>query len=190
MSESDLGYQPGGSALDAPDPMALISAAFGGMVQAGPLEAAGGAGLVLGAEEGAAMAGTPPSGDLRNAYSQWVTQTIRQVPLPTQQVPLSAGAGVLNEPSQYGPPTLFYWSVRRITCWGFTAGTVTGYLDSVNGEAVAPFAQAGVFTFGKGELLINPQSWLVFQAAGITGTVAVAGRADQFPVSHLRYYLG
>jgi hypothetical protein len=193
MSESDLGYQPGGSALVPADPMALIAARFGADVQAGPFAIGGGAALALAAGDQQDTADPIMLMSSRAAaarQAQYETQAIRQVPLPMQSVPLTAGSGILNQPSQYGPPTGCYWSVRRITCWGFSAGTAVAYLDSISGEAVAPFAQAGVFTFGKGELLLNPQSWLIFQALSVTGTVQIAGRADQFPVPHLRYYLG
>jgi hypothetical protein len=196
MSESDLGYQPGSSVMGQDDPMAYIGAALAARVRVGPLEFGGGAGLALapGSPDGGAE-GTDPfermaAVNAAAVRAQYDTQIIRQVPLMTQNIVLSGGNGSLVSPGQYGPPTGCYWSVRRITCWGFTAGTVAAYLDSLAGEAVAPFAQAGTFTFGRGELLINPQSYLLFQALAVTGTVAVAGRADQFPVPHLRYYLG
>ena len=62
----------------------------------------------------------------------------------------------------------------------------------INGEPVAPFPQEGVFTFGKGELLIHPGSQLIFSAlaSGITGTIQIYGAADMFESWYLPYYIG
>jgi hypothetical protein len=104
----------------------------------------------------------------------------------------SAGYAVLRRSSQLGPPQGFYWSVRRLTAYGFTAGTVTATLNSRTGEPLIPWPQEGVFTFGKGELLLHPGSQMVFStlASGLTGTVQIYGAADVFESWYLPYYIG
>jgi hypothetical protein len=115
---------------------------------------------------------------------------VRQVPL-FMPVPLSSGAGQFTGLiGVQGPPVGWYWSIRRLTAQGFTAGTVIVYENSVNGEAMFPFAQAGTLTAGRGEELMTPQSYLVIAATGITGTVTLFGRADAIPDWYLTRYLG
>jgi hypothetical protein len=114
---------------------------------------------------------------------------VRQVPL-FMPVPLSSGAGQFTGLiGVQGPPAGWYWSLRRLTAQGFTAGTVVVYENSVNGETLFPFAQAGTLTAGRGEELMTPQSYLVVAASGITGTVTLFGRADAVPDWYLSRYL-
>jgi hypothetical protein len=115
---------------------------------------------------------------------------IRQVPLFIP-VPLSGGDGTFTGLIGYqGPPVGYYWSIRRLTAQGFTAGTVVVYESSADGEALFPFAQAGTLTASRGEELLHPQSYLVISATGITGTVTVFGAADAVPAWYLTKYLG
>jgi hypothetical protein len=115
---------------------------------------------------------------------------VRQVPL-FMPVPLASGAGQFTGLiGVQGPPVGWYWSIRRLTAQGFTAGTVEVCESNAGGEVLVPFAQAGTFTFGRGEILLNPQSYLVLVAASITGTVTVFGKADAVPDWHLTRYLG
>jgi hypothetical protein len=114
---------------------------------------------------------------------------IRQVPFAAP-ITLVGGAGVLQQPGTFGVPQGFYWCVRRLAAQGFSAGTVTVNVDNANGEPLPPFPQAGVFTFGRAEVLLHPMSQLVFTAAGITGTVQIYGAADAFESWYLPTYLG
>jgi hypothetical protein len=105
-------------------------------------------------------------------------------------VTLSGGAGVASGIiGAQGPPAGSYWFLRRLIGQGWTAGTVQVFESSVNGELIVPFAAAGTFTFSRGEMPLNPQSYLVVQATGITGQVAVFGRADAVPAWYLNSYL-
>lgn len=121
---------------------------------------------------------------------QQMCQAVRQVPLATGQMLLSGGAGTIDDPAQLRPGTGYYWGVRRLTLSGFTAGTAIVYKNSTAGEPVAPYAQAGTFTFGRGELLLSPGDRLVVTAAGITGYVQLNGAADCFEQWYLPYYIG
>jgi hypothetical protein len=114
---------------------------------------------------------------------------VRQVPL-FMPVPLSSGAGTFTGLiGVQGPPAGWYWSIRRLTAQGYTAGAVNICENSANGEVLVPFAQAGTFTFGRGEILLNPQSYLVVVASGINFNVTVFGKADAVPDWHLTRYL-
>lgn len=115
---------------------------------------------------------------------------IRQVPIAPGQVTLTAGAGTLTQQPNMGPAAGYYWGIRRLTAYGFSLGTVTIYIDNVNGEPLVPFASQGVATFSKGQAILHPMSQLVISATGITGTVQVWGAADCFESWYLPYYLG
>lgn len=108
------------------------------------------------------------------------------------QIAISAGTGTLDPATAFEPITGFVWSVRRLTAYGYTAGTVTGFISGM--EPVAPFPSAGVFTYPRGALILMPGEKLTFTATGITlasGITAVQiwGRADAFPVGYLSEYL-
>lgn len=111
-----------------------------------------------------------------------------------QQVPLTApqanAAGVIDSPDLLAVKTGYFWSVRRLTLSGFTAGTAVVYLNGVGGEPVVPFAAAATYTFGRGELLMHPGDRLVVQATGITGYVQLNGAADCFLAWYLPWYIG
>jgi hypothetical protein len=113
---------------------------------------------------------------MRRSQSVW-SVTIDPVP-----VPLTSGAGVLDLPQLLGPGRGRNWAVHTISATGFTAGTVSGWVNVPviasgvpAGALRAPFTAAGVLNFGKGQLnLRGGQDRLVFIAAGITGTVLIS----------------
>jgi hypothetical protein len=118
-------------------------------------------------------------------------RAIRQVPIQPQQIPLTGGAGTLDVPDAYMlAKTGYTASIRRLACWGFTAGTVNIYLEAAAGELCIPFAQAGVATFGRGEQLMAPGERIVFVASGITGYVQIGGKYDLFESWYEPYYIG
>lgn len=93
-----------------------------------------------------------------------------------------------------GPNTGFHWSIRRMVASGFTAGTVTVYRNAVQttfgaapaytGEIFFVFPQAGTYTFGRNEMLLEPDDSLSVSATGITLVagapgVQLAGAVDQ-----------
>jgi hypothetical protein len=102
---------------------------------------------------------------------------------------LSAGAATVNTTS-HGPATGYYWSIRRFTCQGFTAGTVTFYVDNTNGEALMPFPAAAVNTIGKAEMLMHPGQRLAYTATGITGTPIAWVTTDILESWLLPWYIG
>jgi hypothetical protein len=116
-------------------------------------------------------------------------QQIHQVPILPPQITLTAGAGTLQLNDMLAPKAGYMWSLRRITANGFSAGTVTAYKDASGGEILFTFPSAGTYTFGRGEMLLDQNSPVVFVAAGITGTVQIAGAADNFERWLLPEYL-
>jgi hypothetical protein len=127
-------------------------------------------------------------------------QQMHQVPITAPDIPLTGGAGALQMADTLSPKAGFMWSVRRLACSGFTVGTVQVYKNgfvtgtapgvATGGELVAPFASAGVLTFGRGELLLDQNDQLIFSAATITGTIQIGGAADCFERWLLPDYLG
>ena len=125
--------------------------------------------------------------------------TVHQAPIKGF-IPITAGAGSLTAPNNtLGPPTGFYWSVRRLSVTGFTAGVVYVLDSSVYGNQVVPYPLAATNTFGRGEVLLAPDSYLVFLASGITTAaqpngqtyagLIVDGTADLVHWTHLQSYL-
>jgi len=101
-----------------------------------------------------------------------------------------AGA-TLDFPDRYGPHDPFWWDVRRLSCWGFTAGTVNVFLNDPQGlgELVATYPSPGQWTWG-GNLLLAPRDRLVVVVgSNITGQVQVAGQAAEVSSTMLPRYL-
>lgn len=99
-----------------------------------------------------------------------------------------SGSGTLDNPSQLMPVAGRCWSVRRLTAFGWSAGSVTVYINGL--EPAAPFATPGVETYGRGEFLLMPHDKLTIVASGITGSVTVMGVADCFGEWYLPHYIG
>lgn len=103
-------------------------------------------------------------------------------------ITLAAGAGTTDQADLYGPKDSYWWDLRRLACWGFTAGTVTVRLNDPNGSQVAVFTTPGEFTWSAARLLA-PRDRLIFVATGITGTVQFDGTAIQVLANWLADYL-
>ena len=129
---------------------------------------------------------------------------MHQVPIVVPPLIPSSGAGVVFSQDQMGPMTGFHWSVRRLAGWGWTAGTVTVYRNAVQtgfgaaaaltGEQLFTFPVAGTYTFGRGEILLEPDDSLYIACSGITlaagaQAVTIQGAADQFESWLLPDYL-
>jgi hypothetical protein len=117
-------------------------------------------------------------------------QDVHLVPIIGGAVQLTAGAGTLDQPDRMGPHDPYWWDVRRLSAWGFTAGTVNVTLNDAtgNGELLASFPQAGQFTW-SGQLFLGPRDRLVITATGITGNVFIAGQAAEIAATMLPRYL-
>jgi hypothetical protein len=136
----------------------------------------------------AAVSGMCQRLDREWQFRQRANDAFRVVPFIIN-VPLVSGAATLN-PTQAGPDAGYYWSIRKLSAVGFTAGTVDTYVDNTGGEPIVPFTVSAVNTFGKGEQLLHPNSNIAVVASGITGTVQLWGQADQFESWLLPWYAG
>lgn len=103
-------------------------------------------------------------------------------------IPLSGGAGTLDQPDRYGPKDGYRWDLRRVTADGFTAGTVTMYRNDVNTTALAKWTQAGEWAW-SGQLWLAARDRLIFVASGITGNVTIDGAAVDVSEQVLPDYL-
>lgn len=122
-------------------------------------------------------------------HEQRKAQAIRQVPLAANQMILSGGAGTIDDPAQLRCPTGYYMCLRRLSLFGFSAGSATAYLNSPLTEPVAVFAAAGTLNYGKGHILWHPGDRLVVTATGITGAVQLGGAVDLIETHFLYEYL-
>ena len=136
----------------------------------------------------ASLDGVTAAVDRESSWRQRVARAMTQVPF-AGSVTLSAGAGSYDQPDQLQAKTGYIWGIRRITCQGFSAGSVTAYRNSASGEPVMPFPTPAVNTIGRGEILLMPGDRLVWSATGITGTVTFWGVADCFESWYLPFYL-
>lgn len=108
----------------------------------------------------------------------------------TGAIPLTAGAGTLGATQDnYGPTTPYWWDLRSLKAWGFTAGTVTVYRGpSAAGEQLAVFSAPGEFTWSAQNFLA-PEDDLLWSASGITGSVFITGQAVELEAAWLPEYL-
>lgn len=114
-------------------------------------------------------------------------QDVYTVTIVPQVVPLVSGAGTLDDAPLLGPVHGFRWSIRRLTLWGYSAGTATAYINNV--EPI-PFSAQGMQTFGRSELCLFSGDRLTVQATGITGSVTLYGSADVVAEWYWPYYIG
>jgi len=133
--------------------------------------------------------------DREATVRQRAAQSFRQVPIVKGIN--TAGSATTSHIEPHGPPQGYYWSIRRLTAYNYSAGTVTVFRDSpdgVNGEPMIAFPSAGVYTFGKGEMLLSPQTNLIVTWSGLTvitgNFISIWGAADQFETWLLPWYMG
>lgn len=109
--------------------------------------------------------------------------------VPVWAAPITGAAGTSDLADRLGPKDGYWWDLRRLSAWGFTAGTVTVTLNDANGEQVAVFTSAGQFTW-SGNLFLGPRDRLVVVTSGITGgPVQVQGQAVEVGTTMLPQYL-
>jgi hypothetical protein len=114
-------------------------------------------------------------------------QDLHIVPIWAQ--PIAGSAGTSDQADKLGPKDGYWWDLRRLSAWGFTAGTVTVTLNDVNGEQVALFPQAGQWSW-SGNLFLGPRDRLVIVTTGITGgPVQIQGQAVEISTQQLPNYL-
>jgi hypothetical protein len=129
---------------------------------------------------------------------------MHQVPIIVPPLVPNTGNGVIFGQDAMGPNTGFHWSIRRLAATGWTAGTVIVYRNAIQtgfganaaltGEQLFTFPTVGTYTFGRGEMLLEPDDSLLIACSGVTlaagaGNIAVQGSADQFESWLLPDYL-
>jgi hypothetical protein len=97
-------------------------------------------------------------------------------PVPLRPGVITTAAGTIDIPDMLGPHDPYWWDIRRIGAWGFTAGTLTLFLNSALGEQLASWSAPGNFTWGT-SLLLAPRDRLIFVGAGLVGNVQITGQA-------------
>src|SRR5215472_12954642 len=108
---------------------------------------------------------------------------------PFGAVNISAGAGSYIQPDLMGPTSPYWWDLREITAWGWTAGTVTVYRNFLtSGEQVAVFSTPGNFTWSTQKML-RPDDDLKISVSGITGNVQFQIEAIAIETAWLPEYL-
>lgn len=106
-----------------------------------------------------------------------------------QPIPITAGAGTLGVTQDiFGPNDPYWWDVRSLAAWGFTAGTIIAYRNQIGGEQLAVWTSAGEFTWGAQKML-GPRDSIIWSASGISGTPQVAGQAIEVEAAWLAEYL-
>lgn len=109
--------------------------------------------------------------------------------VPVWASPIVGAAGTSDVADRLGPKDGYWWDLRRLTAWNFTAGTVTVTLNDINGEQIAQFTSAGQFTW-SGHVFLGPRDRLIVATAGIVGgPVLVQGQAAEISTTMLPQYL-
>lgn len=120
-----------------------------------------------------------------------IAQLIHPFTIPPMAMTITgsagSGTGTLNLPNILGPQTGQYWDVHRISCTGFSAGTVSVYLNQNNADLVAVFSSAGVLLNGKAQIILGGNDNLYFSAASATAasgyiTISIAGTEIAAPL--------
>jgi hypothetical protein len=134
--------------------------------------------------------------DRDTRFREKAAQASRVVPF-IMNIPISGSAGSLNPAPNCGPDVGYFWSIRRLSATGFTAGNVVVYIDSTAGQPIwiVTGAAIGIYEsdWGKGHQFIHPNSNLAVNATGITSAnnqVIIYGDADQFESWLLPWYQG
>jgi hypothetical protein len=124
--------------------------------------------------------------------AQWrarKARAITQVPF-WGSITLIAGAGTEDQPDKLQAKTGYVWGIRRLTVSGFTAGSVTVFLNSPLGEPIMTYPAAAIATYARSEQVMMPGDRLILVATGITGTVNYWGRADCMESWYFPHYQG
>lgn len=142
-------------------------------------------GLLAGATTTLGGLGAPGHADkLRTPVIPW--EACR--PVPIRASPITTAAGTVDLPDQLGPHDPYWWDIKRLGAWGFTAGTLTVFLNNTAGEQLAAYSTPGNVTWST-QLLLAPRDRLILVAAGITGTVQITGQAIEVATPWLPEYL-
>lgn len=121
---------------------------------------------------------------------QW-WQDLHPAPLQTVSTlaPNPVAGTTIDLPDRLQPKDGYWWDVRRLNSWGWTAGSVNVCLNDPNGEVVGAFPQAGQFTWG-GNILMGPRDRLIFVVtSNITGSLFIAGQVIEVAATILPQYL-
>lgn len=105
-------------------------------------------------------------------------------------VQLTSGAGSFGQPNSTGPNDPYWWDLRSLAVWGFTAGTVTFQLNSTlaGAQEIGSTTVPGEFTWSAQHLLA-PRDYIIISATGVTGTVSFGGQAIEVETAWLPAYL-
>lgn len=107
---------------------------------------------------------------------------------PVGAIQLTAGAGVQDLPDVLGPADGWWWDLRRLALWGFTAGSVTVTKNSAVGSQVGFLSGPGNILWSTQEMLPAPDR-LVLSATGIVGAVQWELRAIEVATLWVPEYL-
>ena len=98
-------------------------------------------------------------------------------------------SGTVDYADMFGPKDGYHWDLRKVNAWGFTAGTLTIYRNSTDGEQLAQVATAGTPATFSGNTFLGPRDRLIFVAASITGNVQFAVTAVEVATAWWPVYL-
>jgi hypothetical protein len=130
--------------------------------------------------------------DEMKAWMEKHADIVYQTPIVAQ---VGAGTTTTNDganPAQSNtyPDRGTIWSIRRLSITGFTAGTVTAYINALEPVASWTFGVVNPFNYyPKGGIILQPGDNLTFGTNAVTGLAQVFGVADTFPIWYLRRYL-
>jgi hypothetical protein len=98
------------------------------------------------------------------------------------------GSGTFDQPDTLGPRDGYWWDLRSLVASGWSAGTVTMFINSTAAAQQAQWTVPGENDW-SGQKWLGARDRLIFVAAGITGNVQIQGWAIAVSNQVLAEYL-
>jgi hypothetical protein len=108
--------------------------------------------------------------------------------VPLRFTPLTSANPTSDLADVQGPRDGYWWDVRLISSWGWTAGSVTITKNDLNGMVLATFPATGQFTW-SGQVWLGPRDRMVATSTGLVGTAQIEGFAVEMSDRILPDYL-
>ena len=131
--------------------------------------------------------------DLVQAEERERWRAVKYMRLPQFFGKAAAAALSIGQSSAVGPDSGYVWVIRRVIVAGMTTGATPDvanlYVNDTGSQPLWQFNGNNFgYTFGKGEIVVNPGEFLLLASVGTfaaTGTITVSGSMIEVPAEML-----